>query len=115
MVNETGSSSAKFLRDAAKKKGVQDARNRELAERGRTRAGQLESSNDVQQLSSALVRSQARASEPNPPNCLASLQLCRMFPKAMQDAFDRELAERGCAHAGQRGAATTCSSCHSPR
>ena len=61
MVNETGSSSAKFLRDAAKKKGqgMQDARNRELADRGRERAGQRADTHDVQQLSSALVSSRA--------------------------------------------------------
>ena len=58
MVNETGSSSAKFLREAAQKKGAgaRDRRSMDLAERGRARATQLlGASSDVQHLSSELV------------------------------------------------------------
>lgn len=56
MVSETGSSSAKFLRDAAVKK-ARDPRLGDLAQKGRERAAQLAESNDVQSLTSELVRS----------------------------------------------------------
>ena len=55
MVSETGSSAAKFLRDAAVKK-ARDPRLGDLAQKGRERAAQLAESNDVQSLTSELVR-----------------------------------------------------------
>ena len=57
MVNETGASSAKFLREAANRKGP-DEEARARAERGRAKNAALAASNDVQQLSSELVSSQ---------------------------------------------------------
>ena len=56
MVDETGASSAKFLREAATRKGPdEDARAR--AERGRAKNAALAARDDVQQLSSDLVQS----------------------------------------------------------
>ena len=54
MVNETGASSAKFLREAANRKGP-DEEARARAERGRAKNAALAASDDVQQLSSELV------------------------------------------------------------
>ena len=59
MVNETGASSAKFLREAASRQGP-DEEARARAERGRAKNAALAASNDVQQLSSELVSAQLR-------------------------------------------------------